>query len=228
MDGVRYVSNVVAHNLRTPLGRIRGHLEHALRGKSNYQGLEDAGNYAIEEIDSLTAVLEKLLQIGEAESGTRRRPFESVNLGELVTLVVELYDAAADAQGISLIADVGGNTVVFGDKDLLAIILGNLLDNALKYAGNCATITVRVSRERETVTLVVQDGGPGIPLQEREKVLRRFYRLDNRQLGNGLGLSIVVAFTFLHGGTIQLEDAAPGLRVRITLPFAGVLVSEPD
>lgn len=218
MEGVRHVSNTIAHNLRTPLGRIRGHLEDALHGKPEERSLAAAGNFAIEEIDGLIVVLDKLLQIAEAESGTWRQPFEPVALREVVTTLLELYDAAAEAQGVTIVSDIQGEPVVLGDKDLLASILANLLDNALKYAGSAATIEVRVTEDLDKVTLIIQDNGPGIPPEELAKVLQRFYRLDRHQHGNGLGLSIVAAFTHLHGGTLTLEDAAPGLRVRIVLP----------
>lgn len=222
MEGVRHVSNTIAHNLRTPLGRIRGHLEDALHGKPNEQSLVAAGNFAIEGIDGLTAVLDKLLQIAEAESDARRQPFEPVALRGIVTTLLELYDAAAEAQGVTLVSDIYGEPVILGDKDLLACILANLLDNALKYAGSRATIEVRVTQDLDNITLIVRDNGPGIPQQERAKVLQHFYRLDRRQQGSGLGLSIVAALTRLHGGTLHLEDAAPGLRVRIVLPRANV------
>lgn len=219
MDGVRNVSNMVAHNVRTPLGRIRGRLEEVLHGKSDSKGLEVAGAYAIEQIDGLIVLLDKLLQISEAQSGTRRQPFALVHLSDVITPIMELYDAAADAQGIHLRAQLEGAPVVRGDKDLLASILSNLLDNALKYASHCATIEVRATHDAQTVTLLVQDRGPGIPVAEREKVLRRFYRLNSGGQGNGLGLSIVTALTTLHGGAVFLEDAQPGLRVRITFPM---------
>lgn len=220
MEGVRHVSNTIAHNLRTPLGRIRARLDDALHGEPEKQSLVAMGNFAIEELDGLIGVLDKLLQIAEAESGTRRQAFEPLALREVVTTLMELYDAAAEAQGVNLVSDIRGEPVIRGDKDLLAGILANLLDNALKYAGNSATIEVRVTQDSDTVTLIVQDNGSGIPEGERDKVLQRFYRFDRRQQGHGLGLSIVAAFTRLHGGTLHLEDAAPGLRVRILLHAA--------
>ena len=224
MDGVRNVSNMVAHNVRTPLGRIRGRLEEVLHGRPDPRGIETAGTYAIEQIDGLIALLDKLLQISEAESGTRRQPFALVNLSDVITPILDLYDAAADAQGIALRACIEGTPVILGDKDLLASLLANLLDNALKYASNSATIEVNATRDEQCVTLVVQDSGPGIPPGERDKVLRRFYRLDGSGHGNGLGLSIVAALTSLHGGAVFLEDAEPGLRVRITLPIAAAIL----
>jgi signal transduction histidine kinase len=215
MEGVRHVSNTIAHNLRTPLGRIRGHLDQALRGKPEDKGPAAAENFAIDEIDGLIVVLDKLLQIAEAESSTRRQPFEPVALRDVVTNLVELYDAAAEAQAVTIVSDIPGELVILGDKDLLASILANLLDNALKYAGSPAKIEVRARQDADKIVLIVQDNGPGIPPEERSKVLQRFYRLDRRQQGHGLGLSIVDAFARLHGGMLFLEDAAPGLRVRI-------------
>jgi signal transduction histidine kinase len=218
MEGVRHVSNTIAHNLRTPLGLIRGHLEEALRGVPEQRKLEEAGHFAIGAIDDLIVVLEKLLQIAEAESGARRQPFEPVILRNVVTDLLELYDAAAEALGVALIVDIAGEPTLPGDKDLLAGILANLIDNALKYAGSPATVTIQVRETAEAVSIIVQDNGPGIAAHERAKVVQRFYRLSSDRPGSGLGLSIVSAFTQLHGGTLFIEDAQPGLKVRIELP----------
>jgi signal transduction histidine kinase len=218
MEGVRHVSNTIAHNLRTPLGLIRGHLEEALRGIPEPRKLEEAGHFAIAAIDDLIVVLEKLLQIAEAESGTRRQPFEPVLLRTVVTDLLELYDAAAEALGVTLIVDIEGEPSLPGDKDLLAGILANLIDNALKYAGSPAELTIRIRETAEAVSIIVQDNGPGIAAHERTKVVQRFYRLSSNRPGSGLGLSIVSAFTQLHDGTLFIEDAQPGLKVRIELP----------
>jgi hypothetical protein len=218
MEGVRHVSNTIAHNLRTPLGLIRGHLEESLRGIPEQRQLEEAGHFAIGAIDDLILVLEKLLQIAEAESGARRQPFERVELRAVVTNLLELYDAAAEALGMTLVVDIEGEPVIAGDKDLLAGILANLIDNALKYAGPSAEIRIKVRETTEAISLIVQDNGPGIIPEERTKVLQRFYRLSSNRPGSGLGLSIVSAFTQLHGGALHIEDAKPGLSVRIELP----------
>ncbi len=219
MDGVRHVSNTIAHNLRTPLGRIRGHLDEALRTGAEKARLTQAAEFSIEQIDALVTIFDKLLQIAESESGTRRQPFKVVMLREVITNVVELYDAIAEAQGISLITEIEGDPKTFGDKDLLASALANLLDNALKYGGRSVTITLREAPEAKTVSLVVQDKGPGIPPQERPKVTQRFYRLNQSVPGTGLGLSIVAAIAHLHGASLQLEDASPGLLVRLVFPL---------
>jgi len=218
MEGVRHVSNTIAHNLRTPLGLIRGHLEEALRGVPEQRKLEEAGYFAIGAIDDLIVVLEKLLQIAEAESGARRQPFEPVLLRTVVTDLLELYDAAAEALGITLIVDIEGEPTLPGDKDLLAGILANLIDNALKYAGSPADVTIQVRETAQAVSIIVKDNGPGIAANERAKVVQRFYRLNSNRPGSGLGLSIVSAFTQLHDGTLFIEDAQPGLKVRIELP----------
>ena len=218
MEGVRHVSNTIAHNLRTPLGLIRGHLEESLRGVPDPRKLEEAGYFAIGAIDDLILVLEKLLQIAEAESGARRQPFERVMLRPVVIDLLELYDAAAEALGVSLVVDIEGEPSLAGDKDLLAGMLANLIDNALKYAGTPAEIRIKIRETAETISMIVQDNGPGIPIDERDKVLQRFYRLRSNKPGSGLGLSIVAAFTKLHEGEIYIEDAQPGLQVRIELP----------
>jgi signal transduction histidine kinase len=220
MEGVRNVSNAIAHDLRTPLGRIRSLLDEALRDERNVEKLSGAATNAIRQIDDLTIVFDKLLQIAESESGTRRQSFELVTLKEIVTDVVEFYDAAAEEKGIRLTMGIEGEPTTLGDKDLLASATANLVDNALKYAGIDSTIRVRAVQDRDTVSIVVQDNGPGIPAEEREKVMTRFYRGDrSRSLpGNGLGLPIVSSISYLHAGTFALEDASPGLRARIVLP----------
>jgi signal transduction histidine kinase len=220
MDGVRHVSNTIAHNVRTPLSRIRGHLDESLRAGANASRLTEAAEFSIAQVDGLIIVLDKLLQIAESESGTRRQPFKPVALREVVTTVVELYDAIAEAQGITLTTKIDGDPNILGDKDLLASAIANLLDNALKYGGRSVTISVREIPEAGTVSLVVQDNGPGIPPEERPKVIQHFYRLDQRGPGTGLGLSIVAAIAHLHDATLHLEDADPGLLARIVLPLS--------
>jgi signal transduction histidine kinase len=223
MDGVRDVSNAIAHDLRTPLGRIRSRLDEMLRPGATPQQLRDAAVASIHGIDELIVIFDKLLQIAEAESATRRQCFQSVALKDLIMEVVELYDATAEATGVTLAVDVAGEPTTLGDKDLLASATANLVDNALKYGGGAATtVRVGVQENREGVAIVVQDQGPGIAVEERAKVVTRFYRLDrSRSLpGNGLGLAIVTAISHLHGGRLSLEDAAPGLVARIVLPRA--------
>jgi signal transduction histidine kinase len=220
MAGVRDVSNAIAHDLRTPLCRLRGQLDGALRPGTPQAQLAETTRAALDDIDELIGVFDTVLQIAETESGSRRQDFEPIPLNALITDVVELYDAAAEAQGVALATELDGVPTTLGDKNLLATAVANLLDNALKYAGSAATVRVRATQARETVSIVVQDNGPGIPPEARAKVLERFYRLDQSRStpGHGLGLAIVAATTTLHGGTLVLEDAAPGLVARIVLP----------
>ena len=226
MDGVRHVSNAIAHDLRTPLGRIRSRLEEALRPGNNTTLAGTAG-FAVQEVDELIRMLDRLLQIAEAESGAHRQSFAPVSLAVVVNDVVELYDATAEAEGITLVSEIEGQPVTLGDKNLITSALVNLIDNALKYAGSGATVRVRATQDRDAVSMIVQDDGPGIPPAERSRVIERFYRLDqSRSLpGNGLGLSIVAATASLHWGKLELEDAAPGLIARIVLPRISVAAS---
>jgi len=224
MDGVRHVSNAIAHDLRTPLARIRSRLEEALHPDKSESQLVGTARFAIQQVDELIQMLEKLLQIAEAESGARRQSFAPVPLASVISGAVELYDAAAEAQGIALISEIIGQPMTLGDRHLLTNAVMNLIDNALKYAGSGARVRVRATEETDTVSLVVEDDGPGIPPAERSRVIDRFYRLDRSRSmpGNGLGLSIVTAIASLHWGQLYLSDAAPGLVARIVLPRVDV------
>lgn len=218
MNGVKHVSNVIAHNLKTPLGRIRAHLDDSVRADLKAEDLAHEANFAIDEIDRLVTILDKLLQIAEFESGTLRQPLSLIDLESVVVNVVDLYDAAAEDEGIQIFIHATPVPCIFGDKDLIASALSNILDNAFKYAGNGTTITIDIYHDQDRVVLQVRDDGPGIPLSERSKVLQRFYRLDRVQPGYGLGLSIISAIARMHNATFSLEDAEPGLLVRLVFP----------
>jgi signal transduction histidine kinase len=220
MDGVRHVSNAIAHDLRTPLGRVRSKLDEAVRRQPSPASLTEAANAAIEGIDELTLVFDKLLQIAEAESGMRTKRFEAVDLNGIAKDMVELYDASAEERRVSLKPAGDGSVLAAVDRNLVASAVASLIDNAIKYAGPGATVEVGAYAQPQSVAIEVRDNGPGIPEAERPRVTERFYRLDHsRNLpGNGLGLSIVSAIAALHGGALQLEDAAPGLLARIVLP----------
>jgi signal transduction histidine kinase len=220
MDGVRHVSNAIAHDLRTPLGRIRGQLDEALRPGKGGGELQTTARAAIGQIDELVQVFDRLLQIAEAESGTRRQAFAPVRLEPVIADIVELYDAEAEERGITLVAEVDSAATTLGDRSLLASAIANLIDNALKYSGAGKTIRVRTIRDAESVSIIVEDNGPGIPASERQRVVERFYRIDSSRSvpGNGLGLSTANAIASLHWGSLQFEDASPGLRARLVLP----------
>ncbi|ATD61652.1 MAG: sensor histidine kinase [Janthinobacterium svalbardensis] len=219
MEGVRHVSNAIAHDLRTPLGRIRNKLDGALRQQQSVAGYESAAQAAIDDIDDLTRVFDKLLQIAAAESGMRPENFDDIDLQLIGADIVEMYEATADEQGVLLVQMVGDSVPARGDRNLLGSALASLVDNAIKYAGPGATVEVSAGLDAQGSWLAVRDNGPGVPREELPKLTQRFYRLDkSRHLpGNGLGLSIVAAIAALHGGSLDIEDAAPGLRLRLRL-----------
>jgi signal transduction histidine kinase len=229
MNGVRHVSNAIAHDLRTPLGRVRARLDEALRRETTVAALSDAARTAIDNIDDLILLLNKLLQIAEAESGMRAGAFEPVDLNRIVCDMVELYDAAAEEAGVRLQVSSAEAVWAHGDHDLLATAVASLIDNALKYAGRGANVELAARREVQGPSIVVRDDGPGVPGAELPKLTQRFYRLDRArsQPGNGLGLAIVSAIATLHGGELQLADARPGLRAAIRLPDAKPVPLEP-
>ena len=222
MHGVRHVSNAIAHDLRTPLGRVRAGLDEALRRGSTAAGLADAARAAIERIDDVILLLNKLLQIAEAESGMRTASFAPVDVNQIVHDMAELYDAAAEHAGVQL--SVSGHTPVWanGDHDLLASAVASLIDNAIKYAGSGARVELAARAAAHGVSIVVRDDGPGVPASELPRLTERFYRLDRARSrpGNGLGLAIVAAIATLHDGELQLTDATPGLRAAILLRAA--------
>ncbi|PLY42429.1 histidine kinase [Janthinobacterium sp. ROICE36] len=220
MEGVRHVSNAIAHDLRTPLARIRNKLDGALRQQQGVAGFESAAQAAIDDIDDLTRVFDKLLQIAAAESGMRPENFDDIDLQQIGADIVEMYEATADEQGVLLVQMYGDSVPARGDRNLLGSALASLVDNAIKYAGPGATVEVSAGSDALGSWLAVRDNGPGVPREELPKLTQRFYRLDkSRHLpGNGLGLSIVAAIAALHGGSLEIEDAAPGLRLRLRLP----------
>lgn len=219
MDGVRQVSNAIAHDLRTPLTRLRGRLEAGLRGSDSPESFRATAEAALQELDQVVRIFDALLRIAEIEAGHRRAAFVQVDLAALAEDVVELYQPLAEQRGLSLDAKPSAAGCV-GDRMLLAQALANLVDNAIKYtpAGGRVLVTSGVA-VGGGVELTVVDSGPGIPAEERDKVIRRFYRLEHSRSspGSGLGLSLVVSVAKLHGGRLDLEDNAPGLRARLVL-----------
>jgi signal transduction histidine kinase len=221
MEGVRHVSNTIAHNIRTPLSRVLARLYTAQSASNPAEALPEAVGFAIAEIQDLNIVFDKLLRIAEVESGARRQTFTAVSLNEIAINALELYDAVAEAKDLTLTHTFEADPSVTGDGDLLANAVANLIDNAIKYTPNGGTVHVDTHREGASVTLTVRDNGHGIPENERTRVGTRFYRLDRAVPGWGLGLASVMAIARLHGGSLQLADAAPGLIARLVLPATG-------
>jgi signal transduction histidine kinase len=220
MEGVRHVSNSIAHDLRTPLGRVRNRLDRALQAAADPQALVGDARLAIEDIDGLISLFDKLLQIAAAEAGMRTRSFEALDLAEIARDMTELYEAAAEEQGVTLRFAGGAAVPVRGDRHLLASALASLIDNAIKYAPAGQYVDIEARRDEHGAQVSVRDYGPGVPPGDLERVTERFYRVDqSRHLpGNGLGLSIVTAIAQLHGAALRLRNAGPGLEAGIVFP----------
>ncbi len=220
MDGVRQVSNAIAHDLRTPITRARVRLEDAATHAVGEADLHAAIARAQDDLDGVVAVFQALLRIAEIEAGARRSAFALTDLGPLLRDLAELYDAAAEAAGLQLVAELPGVIAVLGDRDMLQQAVSNLLDNAVKFSPAGSVVTLSVGASDTQVRIAVADQGPGIPPEDRDRVTTRFFRGEQSRHtpGSGLGLALVQAVATLHGGALLLEDAAPGLRAVLLLP----------
>ena len=218
MVNVRQVSDNIAHDLKTPLGRLRVQLEmlHE-RLKGCDREAEAMAEQAIAEADGLLSTFSALLRIARVESGERRAGFGPVDLSRVVADVEELYGPLAEEKGLRLVASIEPGVQMTGDRDLLFQAVANLLDNAVKYSPACEEVRLQLLKEGGQAVIRVSDGGPGIPEKERDKVLRRFYRLEASRStpGNGLGLSLVQAVVGLHEGRLGFGDNEPGLVVTL-------------
>lgn len=216
MDGLRQVTTDIAHDLRTPLGRLRQQLEQT-RDARDPARVQAGIDTAIAQTDEVLAIFRALLRIGTLEGGDGRQYFATLDLSELVGRVIAAYQPVAEDDGKTVLAEHADGLLIEGDAELLAQMMTNLVDNAIRHTPPGSTIVSRLERIDGAIVASVSDDGPGIPPHERDAVLTRFYRLDrSRNLpGAGLGMALAAAIAALHRVRLDLLDNRPGLRVRL-------------
>jgi signal transduction histidine kinase len=229
MESLRQVSNDIAHDLRTPLTRLRSRLEASL---ARPPGVEQAVAIegALGDLDAILSTFAALLRIAQIEGGARRAAFQRLDLAVVARTVVDAFAPSAEDAGQRLELRDCDPVFVEGDRELITQMLVNLVENGLRHAGPQALVRVRCAVERGSPTLSVSDDGPGVPDSERERLFDRFHRLEASRStpGSGLGLALVAAVARLHGAEASLHDAAPGLEARVVFVQGARTLQNPN
>jgi signal transduction histidine kinase len=222
MESLKQVSTNIAHDLRTPLSRLRQNLDEALHQNHTKKNLKAKLGEAIQNSDQLLAIFAALLRIAQIESGSRKLAFARVNLSEIFQRVTNVYQAVAEDKDKVLVAHISPEIYCLGDTELLLLMIVNLVENAIRHTPSGTKIELTVEKLSGTIRATVADTGPGIAPEFYSKVMERFFRLESSRNspGSGLGLSLVAAIAALHDTEITMSDNGPGLRVEFILPPA--------
>lgn len=222
VEGMKQVSTDIAHDLKTPLNRLKLTIESAVNSDEKGAPVADELNEARAEVDRINETFDALLRIAQIEAGSRKARFAPVDLNEVVASIIEIYADVAEDDGKSLAIAEGHHKAspIAGDRELLVQMFANLVENAIRHSGPGTRIEIKVGNRGDKVVTEVSDNGPGIPPAERERVFQRLYRVEKSRTtpGSGLGLSLVRAIADLHGAELSLDDNRPGVTVRIAFP----------